>query len=397
MFIRIPLGRSNEIQPEDQLERSDDAGKMMFLVLIVPWVSSVCVDVVLHDAYGDGWNGAMYAMHRNDVQVANGTLADGRIQTDEVCLDPACYTMSVTPGRHPNEITWTFGDVTGGAPDTKDFFLHADGHMTPCATTTPPKCRTDDFVFRSESSRFELSGGDDDDSRGVLGTYEVVADVMCECRPYYVCLDCPRASATMYYHPLGLWIASDEGCGSTDAVTLLDDNDARTPFDAVGTWFVPFHGSVLDFYKINRTGRFDETIVVEYDVLLSGATAQPDAMGLYKRLNDCDARPAFRCITCASKFVLSSSNNVWSVGPDDACGFSTTGKKKLLCMSIATRRTPSGSLGRGMNGIAHTSSPTTPSPLPSRIYHLRYQLWSRRHRRRRPSSRRQVASSRTAS
>ena len=73
----------------------------------------------MQDAYSDGWDGARYRLRDFETTeiVAVGTLNSGAEGTDSLCLDGAvCYTLEVTSGQYPSEISWSFGDLAGGAP-----------------------------------------------------------------------------------------------------------------------------------------------------------------------------------------------------------------------------------------------------------------------------------------
>lgn len=74
----------------------------------------------MQDSYGDGWDGARYRLRDSETTnvVAVGTLDNGAEGTDRICLDSAvCYTLGVTSGTYPSEISWSFGgNLTGGAP-----------------------------------------------------------------------------------------------------------------------------------------------------------------------------------------------------------------------------------------------------------------------------------------
>jgi hypothetical protein len=85
-----------------------------------------CVSLTMTDSFGDGWNGATYTVtNAFGVNVATGTLNSfyDDVQVDALCLDPGCYTFSVTGGVFPSEIGWTLngvngGPISGGAPSS---------------------------------------------------------------------------------------------------------------------------------------------------------------------------------------------------------------------------------------------------------------------------------------
>jgi len=83
------------------------------------------LEFTMIDAFGDGWNGATYSFYNGaDSLVATGTLEstenDGEFDTDAICVPEAgCYTLIVTDGSWPSEISWTisgnvFNNTSGG-------------------------------------------------------------------------------------------------------------------------------------------------------------------------------------------------------------------------------------------------------------------------------------------
>jgi len=83
----------------------------------------------MFDGFGDGWNGAQYIVFNsvtNNV-VFQGTLAAGDEGTFVDCLAPGCYSIQVTGGTFPGEVSWTLGPLdgailfSGGANETYGF------------------------------------------------------------------------------------------------------------------------------------------------------------------------------------------------------------------------------------------------------------------------------------
>lgn len=71
-------------------------------------------EFTMFDGFGDGWNGAQYIVFDDAGGVVfQGTLADGDEGTFVSCLAPGCYTLEVTGGNFPDEVTWTFGALNG--------------------------------------------------------------------------------------------------------------------------------------------------------------------------------------------------------------------------------------------------------------------------------------------
>jgi hypothetical protein len=92
-----------------------------------------CYQFWLSDAYGDGWNGAVYSIIENGITIASGTLVDGTGETDLISIGgisctPTCapgelaYYFEVSEGFSPNEQSWTIVSplgitiASGGAP-----------------------------------------------------------------------------------------------------------------------------------------------------------------------------------------------------------------------------------------------------------------------------------------
>ncbi|MCF8444889.1 MAG: Ig-like domain-containing protein, partial [Crocinitomicaceae bacterium] len=78
----------------------------------------------LLDSFGDGWNGATYTLTNSaGTVVSTGTLNTGSAGTVTLCLPNGCYTMSVTAGIWPGEVSWNYSFngttvASGGAPAT---------------------------------------------------------------------------------------------------------------------------------------------------------------------------------------------------------------------------------------------------------------------------------------
>ncbi|MDH5296354.1 MAG: hypothetical protein OEW26_04425, partial [Nitrospirota bacterium] len=66
-----------------------------------------CLTVYLYDVFGDGWNGAEYTIRdwNNEIR-QHGTLYSGAYGTDLSCLPDGCYTIDVTGGSFPAEVSW---------------------------------------------------------------------------------------------------------------------------------------------------------------------------------------------------------------------------------------------------------------------------------------------------
>jgi len=75
----------------------------------------------MSDSFGDGWNGAEFTVS-NAGGVVSGphTVFSGTGSTADVCLvGGEYYTLDVSGGSYPGEVSWTLGGWSGGAPDQK--------------------------------------------------------------------------------------------------------------------------------------------------------------------------------------------------------------------------------------------------------------------------------------
>jgi len=112
------------------------------------------VEVVMTDAFGDGWNGAVYYISEVSGNImATGSLDDSDLGdqsvegTDNVCLDPGCYIFDITPGNDPDDIGWQLRDIAGnfygtGSGQVNGFGVDvgATGECTTLDGCTDPFC-----------------------------------------------------------------------------------------------------------------------------------------------------------------------------------------------------------------------------------------------------------------
>ena len=64
----------------------------------------------MFDSWGDGWNGASYTIINDatGATVGTGTLSNGSSGTSSIyCILDGCYTVVVTDGTYPTEVSWT--------------------------------------------------------------------------------------------------------------------------------------------------------------------------------------------------------------------------------------------------------------------------------------------------
>ncbi|MBL7941623.1 MAG: hypothetical protein JNM00_02595, partial [Flavobacteriales bacterium] len=113
-----------------------------------------CVSIDMADSFGDGWNGAGYAVYNaNGIQIASGTLDFGYNynEIEAICLPAGCYTLEVSAGSFPSEIGWTLnganeGVLSGGASTTVSFTVGAPvyGCLDVAACNYNPAATCDD-------------------------------------------------------------------------------------------------------------------------------------------------------------------------------------------------------------------------------------------------------------
>lgn len=74
-----------------------------------------CVTINMSDSFGDGWNGAEYQLSSVDgTPIGSGTIEAGSTGADTYCLATGCYSITVTEGDWPGEISWNVGGAFGG-------------------------------------------------------------------------------------------------------------------------------------------------------------------------------------------------------------------------------------------------------------------------------------------
>ena len=74
-------------------------------------VEIICATMYMYDSFGDSWNGNYF-----EIDGQTGTVDSGSYAEQEVCLEPGCYDLFVGGGSWQSEVSWEFGDASGGAP-----------------------------------------------------------------------------------------------------------------------------------------------------------------------------------------------------------------------------------------------------------------------------------------
>ena len=86
---------------------------LLFLIPLLTF-SQDCTElqVTMYDSYGDGWNGNYLTVGDNSI-----TLPFGEEGIDTICVNlDECKTLVVGGGSWQEEVSWTIGDLSGGAP-----------------------------------------------------------------------------------------------------------------------------------------------------------------------------------------------------------------------------------------------------------------------------------------
>ena len=128
----------------------------------------------MYDSWGDGWNGATYTIinDANGSTVGSGTLSTGSSGTSSVyCVLDGCYTIVVTDGTFPTEVSWTAtinGVVyaSGGAGSSTQLPINSF-----CA---PPVAEMK--IPSSGSNSYNVCEGMLYDNGGSIGNYSVNAN-----------------------------------------------------------------------------------------------------------------------------------------------------------------------------------------------------------------------------
>lgn len=88
-----------------------------------------CYTMYMYDLFGDGWNGATFVIRVQPANtiVSSGTMVNNNFGTAQVNLGGGCgggncsnYTLSVTAGSFPTEVSWNLisGVLIVGNPAT---------------------------------------------------------------------------------------------------------------------------------------------------------------------------------------------------------------------------------------------------------------------------------------
>lgn len=125
---------------------TDDMGVVQYSgsapTTIYPCLEDGCFTVNMYDSGGDGWNGAVITLQDlffNVIEtftIISGSSGDEVLALNTVCTSVDCqpFTINVTSGSDPGEISWSFLDsinvlATGFAPDNVPVCLDTGCHV----------------------------------------------------------------------------------------------------------------------------------------------------------------------------------------------------------------------------------------------------------------------------
>ena len=80
-----------------------------------PAPAGECFTLKMTDAWGDGWNGALWTWAEvpSNTVVDSGTLESGASGTAELCGAGSCYNLTIGQGSYPSEVEWSVEDESG--------------------------------------------------------------------------------------------------------------------------------------------------------------------------------------------------------------------------------------------------------------------------------------------
>lgn len=152
-----------------------------------------CVDLIVTDAYGDGWNYATMTLTNEATgEQIELTMEDGSVDTLGLCLEGGCYDVSLTSGIYPEEVQWFLdyqgAGAYGGAPHEGYFMLDVNFGCTDAMACNYSASATCD------DNTCEYPGCTDPDACNYNECTSCGDASLCE----YGCLGCTYATATNF-------------------------------------------------------------------------------------------------------------------------------------------------------------------------------------------------------
>ncbi|KAH8073921.1 DNA-directed 5'-3' RNA polymerase [Aureococcus anophagefferens] len=101
--------------------------------------SENCLDVVMSDSYGDGWQGAVLTVSdTSDTVLFTGQVDHGSLQSERLCLEDGCYLASVSEDDYPFEVSFAIDGHEGdGAPYGPTAFFVSGGAVVDWGSFAP--------------------------------------------------------------------------------------------------------------------------------------------------------------------------------------------------------------------------------------------------------------------
>lgn len=132
----------------------------------VPPCTGTEITLTMDDSYGDGWNGANLTITGDGGSTYGPfTLPNGSTGTETICLPDDCYSINVTGGTWPGEVSWTLTDggttlASGGAPVvlSEAFSTGAANCAPPCPTPTNDLCANAPLLDLGSNNNQTYSG-----------------------------------------------------------------------------------------------------------------------------------------------------------------------------------------------------------------------------------------------
>lgn len=114
-----------------------------------------CVDLIVSDTYGDGWNYATMTLTNMETGASQElTMTSGSLDTLGLCLDPGCYDVVLNSGIYPEEVGWQLdyqgAGVFGGAPHEGQFHLEVTYGCTDiqaCNYSAQASCNDNSCIY----------------------------------------------------------------------------------------------------------------------------------------------------------------------------------------------------------------------------------------------------------
>ena len=107
-------------------------------LLAAPAAAASCFDLVMTDAWADGWDNGSYVFSdaASGTVAASGTLLDGANETEAVCLADGCYRLDVAGAAYPSEVGFDFGAgfLSGDGDFSSTFGVAAAALASTCET-----------------------------------------------------------------------------------------------------------------------------------------------------------------------------------------------------------------------------------------------------------------------